>query len=371
MIVSRLRGPGAIALALLVSAAPLQAQDKGKDDPFDIFNPVALGEGAPTTAPAPTPGERVLDAGAAQGKPQARTRIDGPEMERAFAEERTEPPPAELRRTIDDRIEREVKSPADRYGAELADLNRRAATDPEAATREAVRIAGESDAGFPDLSSVPGVIAGARDEVEAVAAEMDGEGRPIAGATTGSPWDNFPSAYANHGYSDPSGVYRSSGYEPINRPAAGTPDGRLSWWQKLMLSSLEGVAEGLKGLSERRANELRAREERIRRDYPEYRAYVEVESRRAIERSAFARAGYDKRLDGLILGPAHNPTPTASTPAAAGPYSNRPADLSTAGVREATRRPVARLPRKPDPVTGEERIVIDMPLGVDPVRPIR
>lgn len=363
MTIFRLKAPGAVALAFLVAAAPLQAQDKG--DPFDIFNPAALGGSEGGAAPAPQGGAILDAAGPAQGKPAARTRIDGPEMERTFAEERAEPPPADVRRTIDDRITRDIKDPADRFGAELTELNRRATTDPAGATREAVRLAGESDAGFPDLSTVPAVVGGARDEVDVVAGAMAGEDR-TTGRAGGSPWDNFPAAYANHGYSDPSGVYRSSGYEPIRRPEAGAANGRMSWWQKLMLSSLEGVAEGIKGLSERRANELRAREERIRRDYPEYRAYVEVESRRAIERSAFARASYDKRLDDLILGPARNPT----TPTAAAAPVTRPADVSSA-IRDSARRPVARLPRKPDPVTGEERIEIDMPLGVDPVRPIR
>ena len=162
-------------------------------------------------------------------------------------------------------------------------------------------------------------------------------------------------------------MYAENEFEPIHYPARGTPDSRMSWWQQLLVKSLEGVAEGLKGLTERRANELKARTERIRRNYPEYRAYVDYESRRAIERSAFSRAsGYDKRLDGLILGPAHsgNTTTATATTTTAGRT-----DLTSATSRTA--RPVARLPRVRDPVTGEEKLIIDMPLGVDAVRPIR
>lgn len=137
------------------------------------------------------------------------------------------------------------------------------------------------------------------------------------------------------------------------------------------------MAEGLKGLSERRANELRARNERIRREYPNYRAYVDVESRRAIERSAFARAGgssrsYDRRLDDLILGPARGSGGNGSAPTSTAVRTGL--DVSTPGAAADLRsntRPVARLPRVRDPVTGEERIVIDMPLGVDAVRPLR
>lgn len=389
-----------IALALALAALPALAQETGapQGDPFDIFSPAAL-DGAGNSSGS---GGAVLDAGA--GKPGTGQRAptpsspaeadilagqtstppagDATEMEWAFAQERVETPPPEVKGQIDARVQREVAEPAQRYGAELEQLNRRAQTDPQGATRDAVRLANESDGDFPDLSTVPEVVGGASEEVEDVANGTPGvgpDGRPVAGTTgRSSPWDNFPAAYSGYGYNDPSGVYGSNGYRPIRQPAAGTPDSRMSWWQQLLLKSLEGVAEGIKGLSERRANELKARNERIRRDYPAYRAYVDVESRRAIERSAFARAGAsggnpDRRLDDLILGPARgsgsgttgsNPTSSAgridvSTPGAA------------ADIRSNATRPVARLPRVRDPVTGEERIVIDMPLGVDAVRPIR
>ncbi len=402
-----------IALVLALSALPALAQETGQSqgggDPFDIFSPAAL-DGAGSNSGN---GGAVLDAGA-PGKGQGTTTSTGQrpsiptnqaeadvlagttstptstptdptdtaEMEWAFAQERVETPPADVKTQIDERVQREVAEPAERYGKELEQLNTRAQGDPQGATREAVRLANESDSDFPDLSTVPGVVDGASDEVEDVATMAGGgqvgpDGRPVSGTpgATGSrrasPWDNFPAAYAGYGYNDPSGVYGSSGYRPISQPAAGTPDSRMSWWQQLLLKSLEGVAEGLKGLSERRANELKARNERIRRDYPSYRAYVDVESRRAIERSAFARAGasssggYDRRLDDLILGPARGSTTTAPAPTSADAGAAAAVDL-----RRST-RPVARLPRVRDPVTGEERIMIDMPLGVDAVRPLR
>lgn len=409
-----------IALFLALGAFPVLAQETGRSpkggDPLDdILNPAALG-GSGSNAGSGS-GGAVLDAGArgGQGSPatgQSRGVApsspaeadvlagttstpppgDSPEMEWAFAEERVEVPPADVKSRIDARVQREIAEPAERYGNELAQLNRRAQQGPQeaqAATREAVRLANESDREFPDLDSVPGVVDGASDEVEDVATlasggEVGPDGRPVSGtspgsgtAGRGSVWDNWPSSYSGYGYDDPSGMYSSSGYRPIRQPAAGTPESRMSWWQQLLLKSLEGVAEGLKGLSERRANELRARNERIRREYPNYRAYVDVESRRAIERSAFARAGgssrgHDRRLDDLILGPARGSgssgAASTSADARAGLDVSTPA-VST-DIRSST-RPVARLPRVTDPVTGEERIVIDMPLGVDAVRPIR
>ncbi len=392
-----------IALALALAALPALAQETGapQGDPFDIFSPAAL-DGAGSSSGS---GGAVLDAGA--GKPGTGQRPSTPsspaeadilagqtstppagnttEMEWAFAQERVETPPADVKGQIDARVQREIAEPAQRYGAELEQLNRRAQTDPQGATRDAVRLANESDGDFPDLSTVPDVVGGASEEVEDVAngtPRVGPDGRPIAGtagSTSSSPWDNFPAAYSGYGYNDPSGVYGSSGYRPIRQPAAGTPDSRMSWWQQLLLKSLEGVAEGIKGLSERRANELKARNERIRRDYPGYRAYVDVESRRAIERSAFARAGassgnHDRRLDDLILGPARGTGSSASSGSGSTSSGGR-VDVSTAGASADLRtngiRPVARLPRVRDPVTGEERIVIDMPLGVDAVRPIR
>lgn len=392
------------ALVVALTALPALAQEApgGGDEPFDIFSPAALGSSGNDAGAASGSGGAVLDAGkgsappaVGQGKPIGQGKPTGndadilaadptstKEMEWAFAQERVEAPPPEVAAEIKERVQREVAEPAQRYGKELEQLNLRAQTDPKGAQQEAVRLADQSDASFPDLSATP-VTDGAAGEVEDVARGVVGsDGRPAATTATGttgatgsrstSPWD----AYTSSGYSDPSGLYASNGYTPISRPAEGTPESRMSWWQKLLLSAIEGAAEGVKGLAERRANELRARSEKIRREYPNYRAWVDVETRRAIERSAFARAGsssptYDRRLEGLILGPAGSGSSSSSTAST----STGRVDLSTAGagadLRSNSTRPVARLPRVRDPVTGEERIVIDMPLGVDAVRPLR
>jgi hypothetical protein len=181
--------------------------------------------------------------------------------------------------------------------------------------------------------------------------------------------------YGASGYNDPSSMYSSYGYQPIGYAPNGMNMMGMPWWEQLLLKSVEGVAAGLKGLSERKANELKARTERLKAEYPEHRAYIENESRRAIEKSAFARVGstgYDRRLDDLILGPARSgsgSSDSSSTSTSSG--TSRPLDTSTRNAGNSVRTPVARLPRRTDPVSGEERVVIDMPLGADPVRPLR
>lgn len=383
-----------IALVLMLVAAPAQAQDQGgaPEDPFNIFNPTALKDG--NTAPqGGNPQGGVYDAAAArtQGGGQA-TPVDDDappadgqaEMEWANAQEKVVTPPEDIRREIDARIAADISEPAQRYGQEIGDLQQRAVRDPQGAARTAGEIL--ADAPFPDLSDVPEVVGSARGEIDEVTASMGGsttgpDGRPAAGtpgATTTPrrdptvPYrDPFRSEYMGN-YDNPYGTYASNSYEPIRYPAPGTPDSRMSWWQQLLLKSLEGVAEGIKGLSERRANELKARNERIRRNYPEYRAYVDYESRRAIERSAFSRAGgYDKRLDDLILGPARTTGNGGTTTTTAGNNATPVRDVSSLNATSRTSRPIARLPRVRDPVTGEEKLIIDMPLGVDAVRPIR
>lgn len=186
------------------------------------------------------------------------------------------------------------------------------------------------------------------------------------------------SGYGSYGYNDPSSMYSGYGYQPIGYAPNGMNMMGMPWWEQLLLKSVEGVAAGLKGLSERKANELKARTERLKAEYPEHRAYIENETRREIEKSAFARVGttgYDRRLDDLILGPARTGTGSGSgdgSTASSTPSGSRGSlDTTTRGVGNAARTPVARLPRRTDPVSGEERIVIDMPLGADPVRPIR
>lgn len=403
-----------IALALMLVAAPTHAQEDrrqgggqgqpaqggGKEDPFDIFNPTSLRDG---DTPPPTDSQGgVYDAAAGrtntgQTRPQGGTTpvVDDDaepadaqaELEWANEQERVVTPPDDIKAQIDAAIAADIAAHAQSTGQQIGDLQQRTERgDAQGATRAAHEFIRGSDAEFPDLSDVPEVVSSARGEMEDVAASMSGEstsevgpdGRPASGVRTRTPRrdpsvpyeDPFRDDYfgSNSSTTDPYGMYAENEFEPIHYPARGTPDSRMSWWQQLLIKSLQGVSEGLKGLTERRANELKARNERIRRNYPEYRAYVDYESRRAIERSAFARSGNNSSLDGLILGPARTNTGTTST---TGGNTTPVRDVSSLAATNRTARVITRVPRVNDPVTGEEKLIIDMPLGVDASRPIR
>lgn len=425
----------AASLALaLVLAAPLaaMAQDRGQqqgspssnaggDD--DLLNPGVLDRGATPTPPptrTQTPSrpntqsnqtgpstrtnqgdEDILGGGATTPVPDEVPEQAGDEAELEYTlGGPVTVPPAEVKAEIDRKIG-DIEQRAQRYAQERERIDTVARTDPQRAETEVRGAIADSDAEFDRIFDAASRD-GAADEVDEVSRAIDGrgpDGRPASNTTGGatgravtpagstSVWDS-PEWKANRsrylGSSassyDPSGMYNRYGYEPIGYPSAGTPEGRMSWWQKLLLKSLEGVAEGVKGLSERRANELKRREEKLRREYPEYRAYVEAETRSRIERTAFAKYGgaangaYDRRLDDLILGPARSGglTPTGgSTATASGSSGSTDLPTSLGNLRSSPNRPVARLPRKPDPVTGEPRIEIDMKLGEDPIRPIR
>jgi hypothetical protein len=405
-----------IALALFL-AAPLTAiaQDRGQqqstgDD--DILDPGVLDRGAtPTPTPArtqtptntatPTPTPTRKSTQGNQAGPTNRDTTDddilgigaGNEtaLESTVAPQIKEPPP-QTKAAIDREIEA-IGERAETYAEERSRLDTLARTDPDRAETEVRAAISESDREFDRIFDAASR-EGAADEVDEVSRAIGGDGRPASGTTgrttSGSVWDS-PEMRANRdrylgssssSYGDPYGMYSRNGYEPIGYPSAGTPDSRMSWWQKLLLKSLEGVAEGVKGLSERRANELKRREEKLRAEYPAYREYVAAETRSRIERSAFAKYGssggggvYDRRLDDLILGPARSgglttssgSTPTSTASSGGGDLRSRVTDVRTGPLRG----PVVPLKRVPDPVTGEPRIEIDMKLGEDPIRPIR
>lgn len=406
-----------LTLALLL-VAPLSAsaQETGRkqtngnapqgegDD--DLLNPGVLDRsaGSPQRGPDPRSTQTPTTPANTTGDDGIPEQVgDEPELEYTMGGPVKVPPP-ETKSAIDAEVA-EIEQRAQQYAQEINRINTVARTDPRRAETETRAAIDASDRDFDRILDRART-SGASEEVDEIANAMGEDGRPPSGTAPGgrtgtgtgartgssttpagtprvSPWDD-PSWRANRErhlgssastYGDPYGMYGSNGYDPIGYPSSGTPESRMSWWQKLLLKSMEGVAEGVKGLSERRANELKRREEKLRKEYPEHRAYVEAETRARIERSAFARHGggtnYDKRLDDLILGPARSGatggSSTSSGSTASGGTTAGNTDFRTSGLN----RPVARLPRLRDPVTNEERIVIDMPLGVDPVRPLR
>ena len=161
-----------------------------------------------------------------------------------------------------------------------------------------------------------------------------------------------------------------------SRPAAPAPsdaeagEDQFAWWQRLLLDGLDGSSQGLQQLRENRANSLKARADALTLSTdPAYRSYVNDSIRHSVDRTSFvssSSSSYDSRLDDLILG-------TQSRQQGGGDAGSDPlvsaADANQGGYHAAVR--VERLPRERDPVTGEERIIVNMPLGVDPSRTIR
>lgn len=146
----------------------------------------------------------------------------------------------------------------------------------------------------------------------------------------------------------------------------GDGSGQMRWWEKLLATLVEGVAGGVKGyVATTRMNELKARADRLAlRAGIENRPYADARVRQAVDAAGLSRMGYDKRLDDLLLGGNR----TGGGTGALRPEPVTP--VTDVGVARGPSRPVPRLPRVRDPITGAEKVVINMPLGADPVQPL-
>lgn len=369
----------------------------GSDDDADVLDPLG---GGSTPTPAPVT-ERAPVRDQAQptrnqtGTP-ATTDDDadildpsrvagGPPTERPLEDTSRRPtaqvlvPPADEKARLDAAIRDQVGGPAEQYGQELTRVNETMRSNPTEGARVVEGSLSESardlDDAVRDFDSAWNSSGGATGEVNEVGDAMNGgasDGATGGGRSTGVVNGGGAISSEEDGWGDPIPV------DGTTAPA----DERMSWWQKLTLTLLDAVHHGVKQLANNRANELKLRAELLALSTDaRYRPYVDFESRRAIENSAFARggAGYDTRLNDLMLG---NNRPLTATPsgtsgssttntttAARGGGIDRTNPLNT-GI-PTTPIKVTRLPRVRDPISGVERVVIDMPLGVDPVRPIR
>lgn len=372
-----------------------QQQGGGSDDDADVLDPLGGG-----TTPAPVTGRPPVRDQAQPTRNQTGTpattdddadildpsRIaGGPPVERPLEDtsRRTTAqvlvPPADEKARLDAAIRDQVGGPAEQYGQELNRVNETMRTNPTEGTRVVEGSLSESardlDDAVRDFDSAWNSSGGASGEVNEVGDAMNGGGNGSVGGRTNTGVVNGGGALSSEedGWGDPIPV------DGATAPA----DERMSWWQKLTLTLLDAVHHGVKQLANNRANELKLRAELLALSTDaRYRPYVDFESRRAIENSAFARggAGYDTRLNDLMLG---NNRPLTATPSGTGGGSTTNATTSSragGGIDRtnplATGIPstpikVTRLPRVRDPISGVERVVIDMPLGVDPVRPIR
>jgi hypothetical protein len=365
----------------------------GSDDDSDVLDPLGGG-----TTPAPVTERPPVRDQTQPGRNQTGTPATndddadildpsrvagGPPVERPLEDTSRRPtaqvlvPPADEKARLDAAIRDQVGGPAEQYGQELTRVNETMRTNPTDGARVVEGSLSESardlDDAVRDFDSAWNSSGGATGEVNEVGDAMTGDGTTTGGGRTNTGVVNGGGALSSEedGWGDPIPV------DGTTAPA----DERMSWWQKLTLTLLDAVHHGVKQLANNRANELKLRAELVALDTEaRYRPYVDFESRRAIENSAFARggAGYDTRLNDLMLG---NNRPLTATPsgtsgatttnttAARGGGIDRTNPLNT-GI-PTTPIKVTRLPRVRDPISGVERVVIDMPLGVDPVRPIR
>lgn len=368
------------------------------------LDPAARGAQGTTQQQARTGGEDadLLD-------PLGRTSVDGagerPLDEVAPPDVTPVPPISDAdKERIDRAVQQQVGGRAEDAGRTLeriADLER---TDPDAARRaleeELARSERDLDAARREFESV----AGASGEIERVArtiedptgTDLQRGGQPDAGVgRTDGPGTGGARDLGRTdgpGLGDATDLTRGQPIGPVTGPGAGdfggptdlartggAPAGEedMSWWQKLLLKAFEGVSDGLKKLAENRANELKLRSDTLAMaENPANRPYADAATRASIEASAFGRAGVapvvaDPRLNDLILG--NSRAPLASGQAGGGTIGSSPRinvpGMSTRSAGNQVR--VTRLPRVTDPITGEERIVIDMPLGADAVRPLR
>ena len=154
-------------------------------------------------------------------------------------------------------------------------------------------------------------------------------------------------------------------YDPSGATGmGGDGSGQARWWEKLLATLVEGVAGGLKGyVATTRMNELKARADRLAlRAGIENRPYVDARVRQAVGNSGLSQMGYDKRLDDLLLGGNRSGGPLRAEPA--------PTPVTDVGLSRGPSKPVPRLPRVRDPITGAERVQINMQLGADPRQPL-
>lgn len=166
------------------------------------------------------------------------------------------------------------------------------------------------------------------------------------------------------GYGSPLRPVRS--YDPSGETGlGGNGEGQARWWEKLLATVVEGVAGGMRGyVATVRANELKARADRLAlRAGIENRPYADARVRAAVEASGLSRMGYDKRLDDLLLG--------GHRSGSGGGLRAEPATpVTDVSIPRGPSKPIPRLPRVRDPITGAEKVMINMPLGADAVQPL-
>ncbi len=253
----------------------------------------------------------------------------------------------------------ELGAGADAAGEELyEELRALFERDPEAAKAQQARRLAQLEA---QLSSM-------RTEIDQL---MAGEGGDVR-------------LRRQRGYGAPVLPERVRGRAPAGtlhgRRIDGDPLGRpmWDWWQDLLAATLRHASPQLHPLAAARIGALKTAGDRLALSVaPHLRPYVDHVVVREVAGSALGRYAvnppYDRRLDDLFqLG--RGATQPGTGAAASGSQGEQPAavaerplDLSIpqGGVE------VKLLPRVRDPRTGQERVIVDLPLGAPPAGSVR
>lgn len=165
---------------------------------------------------------------------------------------------------------------------------------------------------------------------------------------------------------------RNRSYDPLARVGNGPmdPNGKhqLKWWEKLLLQLAEGVSDLLKVLAEKRTNSLKAEADSISLGTDaRYRPYVDTEVRKAVGTSGLGsrlkKSGSKNRLNDLLPSGGNRTKAAAPKPTT----KAKPKIATYTGSGNAkSRGPMPDsylLPFKRDPLTGESRPVVALPLG--------
>jgi len=163
--------------------------------------------------------------------------------------------------------------------------------------------------------------------------------------------------------------------------AAARGEPQFVWWQKMALNLAEGLDARLKPLAEKRVNALKADGDALSLGVAvNVRPYVDQVIRDEVGNSQLGQLGKaDRRLDDLLI-PGRSAT-VAQKPSSADPAPGfgdgdasepRRSGIAASGLLKvntpllATRGAIQAylLPRERDPITGRERVVIDLPGGL-------
>jgi hypothetical protein len=276
-------------------------------------------------------------------------------------------PPASERRQIDQVVADRIGAAAQAYADELARLRKLEKENTSAARGEVhdalSRSAAELGADLQQLVEAHPELVQSNPTLQE---QIDQLNRRIAGDDDRPAAAGDPTAPGSYG--TPLSLDR-----PYSAPSRQSDSGaeQFTFWEEQLHQAIApGDSRAVQEVAENRLNSLKARGDQVALDAaPEHRPYVNNSVRQTVENTLWGGSDevgevYDSRLDDLILG-------SANSGGQSNPSQPNPAPISESDDWEERTLRVQPLPRVRDPITGEERVIVDLALGVDPAQPIR